>query len=66
MQAEAKTLEKQKSPIDNQIEALLDQIIESGSTSVIKAYESKIAKLERNKGLIDEQMQKTTCPPYTL
>lgn len=54
VKADAKTLEKQKGEIDKQIETLLERIIETENSTVVKAYETKIAKLERSKALIAE------------
>lgn len=47
---------------DEQVEALLDRIVEASNPSVIRAFEGKIAKLERNRLKMTEQGQNGTVP----
>ena len=44
------------------IEALLDRIVESSSPSVVRAYEARIEKLERQKIRLSEQAEQTVPP----
>lgn len=43
--------------VEKQIESLLDRIVDAGSPSVIKAYETRLAKLEREKIVLEEKTQ---------
>ena len=45
---------KQLRDSEKQIETLLERIVEADNASVIRAYEGKIAKLEREKLLLTE------------
>ncbi len=45
--------------LDAQIEKLLDRIVESGSSTVVKACEVRIEKLERQKIMLVEQVEQT-------
>ncbi len=45
--------------IDKQIEGLLDRIVETTTPSVIAAYETRLAKLERRKLVMAEKLQKS-------
>ncbi|MBM7069949.1 recombinase family protein [Actibacterium sp. 188UL27-1] len=62
----SKTLGKDIHKIEGQIEALLDRIVESGTGSVIAAYEKRIAKLESEKVLLEERMAYGGKPLNTL
>ncbi len=50
--------EKRLSSIEKQIQGLLDRIVDASSDSVVKAYETRIEKLEREKLKIPEKGQK--------
>jgi len=50
-----KALKTSVGKLESQIDTLLDRIVESGSASVIAAYEKKLAKLEREKALALEK-----------
>ncbi|MEM9099035.1 MAG: recombinase family protein [Pseudomonadota bacterium] len=45
--------------IDRQIDSLLDRIVEATSTSVVRAYEQRIEKLEREKLSLTEKASKS-------
>lgn len=48
--------------LDEKIESLLDRIVEATTPSVIKAYEKRIANLEREKLILEERASKTHKP----
>ena len=52
--------------LDKQIDQLLDRIVETGNTSVVRAYEKKVAKLEREKALAQEKLAETGKPRHTF
>ena len=52
--------------LDKQIDQLLDRIVETGNTSVVRAYEKKVAKLEREKALAQEKLAETGKPKHTF
>ncbi|WP_373086912.1 recombinase family protein [Sneathiella sp.] len=56
------TIVKQLQDIEKQIEGLLDRIVDASSPSVIGAYEGRIAKLEREKILLNEQTRRIIPP----
>ncbi len=53
----AQSVKHEMLKIEKQIEGLLDRIVEASSPSVISAYENRIAKLEKNKLLMQEKME---------
>jgi site-specific DNA recombinase len=55
-------LHAQISSIDSQIEKLLDRIVESSSATVVKACETRIDKLERQKFVLVEQAEQVLPP----
>ena len=57
---------RQLRDVEKQIEMLLERIIEAEHASVIKAYESKIAKLEREKLLLAEKVDRIVPPKGRL
>lgn len=57
---------KQLAGVDKQIETLLSRIIEAENPAVIGAYESKIAKLEREKLVLTEKAEKIIPPKGRL
>ena len=61
-----KTLKAQIGKLEKQIDQLLDRIVDANSDSVVSAYEKRIAKLEREKLLAQEQLAKTGSPRHTL
>ncbi len=61
-----KTLKAQIGKLEKQIDQLLDLIVDANSDSVVSAYEKRIAKLEREKLLAQEQLIKTGSPRHTL
>jgi site-specific DNA recombinase len=58
----AKALRDELRKTEQQIEQLLDRIVESSTTSVIAAYERRIAALEREKLVIIEKLQANAAP----
>jgi hypothetical protein len=54
-QAFAKTFAKDIQTIEKQIDGLLERIVEALNPTVITAYETKIAKLEREKLVLEEK-----------
>ena len=52
--------------LDKQIDQLLDRIVETGNTSVVRAYEKKVAKLEREKALAQEKLAETGKTKHTF
>ncbi len=54
-----KSLETQIKDIDKQTQNLLDRIVDAGSESVIKAYEARIDKLEREKIKFRDRAEKS-------
>ena len=61
-----KTLKAAVTKLESQIDTLLDRIVDSGSPSVISAYEKKIAKLEREKALAAEKLATSGKPQRIL
>jgi site-specific DNA recombinase len=51
--------------IEKQIDHLLERIVDTSSQTVIKAYESKIAKLEREKLITKQNMQNRKAVKHT-
>ena len=62
----AKALKQSVTKLEKQIEGLLDRIVETGTPSVVKAYEQRIAKLEREKALATEKLGEIGRPRHTL
>ena len=52
--------------VDLQIDQILDRITESNNLSVINAYEKKIEKLDHQKLVLAEKLQKTGKPKHTF
>ncbi len=50
--------------IDKQIEQLMDRIVEAPSSSIVSAYEKRIAKLEKQKLTIEEKTKNGGKPPH--
>ena len=58
----AKTFARDIQTLEKQIDALLERIVEASNPSVIAAYESKIAKLEREKLVLEEKRLTSGSP----
>ena len=54
----AQAQEREVAKIEKQIATLLDRIVDASSSSVVAAYEKRIAELERAKLVLEEQRQK--------
>ncbi|MCV9960288.1 recombinase family protein [Pararhizobium sp. BT-229] len=59
-------VENQLRGVDKQIQRVLERIIETGNATVIKAYEEKIDKLEREKLLLAEKVSRIVPPKGKL
>lgn len=59
-------LKRDVAKIDKQIEGLLDRIVEASTSSVISAYEKRIAKMEREKLIIEEKLANGPKPSATF
>ncbi len=57
-QSEKTALKTQLDDINRQIENLLDRVVEANNASVVSAYEDKIDKLERDKFVLQEKIDK--------
>ena len=62
----AKLLKANVAQLEKQIEALLDRIVDTGSGTVVAAYEKRIEKLEREKVLAQERLAANAKPRLTL
>lgn len=65
-QSFAKSFTREVQTIEKQIEGLLDRIVEASNPSVIAAYETRIAKLEREKLLLEEKRASSATPRGTF
>ena len=63
---EKEALQKQLADIDGQLEGMLDRIVEANSVSVVRAYESRIERLERDKLVLKEKINKSVPPKGRL
>ena len=63
---EKEALQKQLHDVAGQIEGLLDRIVEASNASVVHAYEARIDKLERQKIVLQERLDKTIPPKGRL
>ena len=52
--------------LDSEAAKLLDRIVDASSDSVVKAYEQRIAKLEREKLVWQEKSAKLGKPKHTF
>ncbi len=59
---QAKAFKRNLEKIDRQIEQLLDRIVDTFSPSVIAAYEGRIAKLERERLVLEEKQLRIGKP----
>lgn len=62
----ATTLKSEIVRLDRQIEQLLDRVVDASSTSMVSAYERRIAKLEKEKLLASEKLSKKPGPKRTF
>ena len=62
----AKLLKANVAQLEKQIEALLDRIVDTGSATVVAAYEKRVEKLEREKVLAQEKLAANGKPRLTL
>lgn len=60
------SLQKQIVDVEKQSQALLDRIVEATNDSVIKAYETRIEKLEREKLILVERLENLAKPRRDL
>ena len=56
------TLTAQIKDIDGQIEVLLDRVVDASGESLVRAYEAKIEKLEKQKLLLTDQAAQAVPP----
>src|SRR5690606_28038342 len=61
-QAIALTCKREAKQIERQIQKSLDRVVDAGSVSVIKAYEKRIATLERQALVLREKAEKAPHP----
>ena len=57
-------LDRQIKGIDKQIESLVDRVVESDNAALIKAYEQKIAKLQKERLQAEENREKIGKPQH--
>jgi hypothetical protein len=62
----AQTITKKIQAIDTQITGLVDRLMQSSQSAVIKAYENKIDGLERDKLVLAEQLTNKSAPRYSF
>ncbi|WP_417722976.1 hypothetical protein [Salipiger sp.] len=62
----SKGLKANVKQLEKQIDQLLDRIIDASNGSVIAAYDKRIAKLEREKVLAEEQLANSGKPRHTF
>ena len=60
------SLKREVTKIEKQIDGLLDRIVEASLPSVISAYEERLAKLEREKLITQEKLEKGTEPTHSF
>lgn len=60
----AQTYGRKSAAVQKQIDTLLNRIVESENSSVISAYETRIAKLGREKLVLEEKASTTSAPRY--
>lgn len=61
-----KSAKRQIQGIEKQVDALLLRIMDATNQSVVRAYESKIGELERNKHKLQDQLAICTAPNGTF
>ncbi|WP_206018260.1 hypothetical protein [Roseovarius nitratireducens] len=62
----SKGLKANVKQLEMQIDQLLDRIVDASNGSVVSAYEKRIAKLEREKVLAEEQLAQSGKPRHTF
>ena len=60
------TLKRDITKIEKQIDGLLDRIVEASTPPVISAYEKRIAKMEREKLVLQEKLESGPKPKATF
>ena len=65
-ESDKEEIARQLGAAEKQIETLLERIVEADNTSVIKAYEGKLVKLEREKRLLTEKAARIVPPKGRL
>lgn len=55
-------LKKELKSLEKQIETLLDRVVDATNIRIIQSYQKRLAKLEQDKFVIDEKLQKTGKP----
>ncbi|MCH2164803.1 MAG: hypothetical protein MK107_14905 [Oceanicola sp.] len=63
---EKEALQKQLADIDGRLEGMLDQIVEASNALVVRAYESRIDKLESDILVLQDKINKTVPPKGRL
>jgi site-specific DNA recombinase len=63
---EKEAFQKQLHDVGGQIDSLLDRIVEASNASVVNAYETRIDKLERQKIVLQERLDKSIPPKGRL
>ncbi len=62
----SKGLKNNIKQLEKQIDQLLDRIVDASNSSVVSAYEKRIAKLEREKLVAEEQLAQCGKPRHTF
>ena len=57
-------LKREQTDIEKQIDQLLERIVETNTSSIINAYENKIAQLEKRRLVLDEKINKDVLPKH--
>jgi site-specific DNA recombinase len=65
-QSDKEALKKQLGDVERQIENLLDRLVETDKASVVAACEARIDRLEREKLVLSERLEKTAPPKGRL
>ncbi|MDD9715791.1 hypothetical protein PVW48_03490 [Dinoroseobacter sp. PD6] len=65
-QGDKEALKKQLADVERQIENLLDRLVETEKASVVAACEARIDRLEREKLVLSERLEKTAPPKGQL
>lgn len=65
-QAMALSCKREAEQVEKQVQKLLDRVVDAGSESVIKAYEKRIAALERQALVLREKAEKAPHPKQSF
>lgn len=65
-EANLEHIRKEHRQIESKIEGLLDRIVETNNTSIIAAYEKRIAEMDRQKHILAEKMENQAKPKHTI